>query len=221
MDDHFRAAVRIIDTTRGNVRRNDGMYGRQEPRFYPRDVGVRQTLGKYAARLLTKEHVDDLVKEGMLKKIDCMSHVEPFLLSALRLCQHDTREELVRKLKEIGKLPDDFPKLHKRSPAPVPGTISFTALDNVAKVFRIFLERHAESHFPTSNKIIAVVNAERLALRDFSNNVEVNRLIVEVQAYLPELAGDPLMRAWQEEIIGYGPTQEEKRNQKPKWKIEK
>ena len=174
-----------------------GMYGKEHV-FTSGSPRVQKALERYLVRILTEEDVFHLARFGALAPLPFQGRVHQSILSGLRLCRHDTRAKLVVDLKAIGKLDQDFPALDQRFP--VPGTMSFTTLDRWAAVYRVCVDRHADTFFPTANTNCLVIDVAGIGcenFRHFSDPVEVQSLLSELELLLPGFA---MMEKWKEEI---------------------
>ena len=159
---------------------------------------MQKALCTYLVCILTEEDVLHLGSSGKLAPLTFQGQVDQSILSGLRLCRHDTRAKLVVDLKAIDKLDQDFPALDQ--PFPVPGTVCFTTLVRWAPVYRVFVDRHVDTFFPTANTNCLVINVADIGcenIRHFSDPDEVQRLLLELELLLPRFA---MMEKWKEEI---------------------
>ena len=194
---HMESIMEEILSTFGQIDLVNGMYGKEHV-FTSGSQQVQEAVRTYLIRVLTEEDVFRLGSFGKLAPEAHPGQVHHCILSGLRLCRHDTGPKLVANLKDIGMLDPDFPALDQ--PVPVPGTVSLTTLDRWGPVYRVFVDRLADTFFPTANTnclVMSVADFGILGIRHFSDPGEVQVLLEELEDLLPEFT---MMKKWQAEI---------------------
>ena len=188
--------VDFLEAYRGEITQCRGMYGRAY-RFSSSSSNIQAINDKYRVRILTSEDCLSIQHLGRISCNDCdCESVPKSILSGLRVCDHKLRPMLVDALKQVGLLPTEFPALAHQFP--VPGTCSFTTIDNFAVVYRVFVNRQVSTFFPTANTVCLVVDISRLQDgRDLQNP---DALVEELSALMLGFPDFTLMEKWAEQI---------------------
>jgi len=144
-------------------------------------------------RVLAPEHCRQL--EGFSHiALEAMEHNAHWaVLAALRMCQHDTREELVVALKKAGGAESTI--FHTHGSFPSAWAISFTTSPGFARVFHDSQDRNNSLGFPIRSVRILTVDINYIP--SFRDSQDPECLVSQLQQMLPPL---DLLPRWIEKI---------------------